>query len=472
MTSPSARPPVKRGLVRSSSRLSVEGAIRDGTHHCGRHHAVDRVSRGQSLPEIGRRHVEPRDHHPLHTPTDTGRLGVRVAGPFDDHERREVAGLLDAAPSGHVAYGIRTEDEEQVAVLGRQRLERVRGHRGFASLDLQRQGFDAGDLLGRGDDEGEAILGRRDDRAPLLPGISGYHQQDSVEAQHVSRLDRRHDVADVHRIKGSAEDSQTLDGGSLRARPRSPARNTPVAGQPYPACMSLDEREPSTTAHVLVRVWLPDRPGALGLVASRIGAVRGDIVGVDVLERGTGIAVDEFAVDLAALDLVPVLVREIEQVDGVSVEEVRIVGNFPDARLDALESATTLCESNDVDTLHRSVVSQIRREFLADWAALVLPGKLLASAGEGVPDGAVLDALASGTTASIRVADGISGPDDLAVAVMARHDATLLLGRSGHPLRRRERAQLLALAGIADRAWELLGGATPARTRVAGRGDP
>jgi len=42
-----------------------------------------------------------------------------------------------------------------------------------------------------------------------------------------------------------------------------------------------DLSEPAT--HVLVRVWLPDRPGALGLVASRIGAVDGDIVGIDVL---------------------------------------------------------------------------------------------------------------------------------------------------------------------------------------------
>ena len=37
---------------------------------------------------------------------------------------------------------------------------------------------------------------------------------------------------------------------------------------------------------MLVRVWLPDRPGALGLVASRIGSVGADIVGVDVVERG------------------------------------------------------------------------------------------------------------------------------------------------------------------------------------------
>jgi hypothetical protein len=39
---------------------------------------------------------------------------------------------------------------------------------------------------------------------------------------------------------------------------------------------------------------------------------------------------------------------------------------------------------------------------------------------------------------------------------MARHEATLLVGRVGHPFRRRERIQLLALARIADRAWALL----------------
>src|SRR5437667_360495 len=31
----------------------------------------------------------------------------------------------------------------------------------------------------------------------------------------------------------------------------------------------------------VVRVWVPDRPGALGAVASRIGAVRGDLVGLE-----------------------------------------------------------------------------------------------------------------------------------------------------------------------------------------------
>lgn len=48
----------------------------------------------------------------------------------------------------------------------------------------------------------------------------------------------------------------------------------------------------------VVRVWLPDRPGALGQVASRIGAVRGDVVGIEILERGGGSAIDELVVSL------------------------------------------------------------------------------------------------------------------------------------------------------------------------------
>ena len=46
-------------------------------------------------------------------------------------------------------------------------------------------------------------------------------------------------------------------------------------------------------ATYVVRLWLPDRPGALGQVASRIGAVHGDVVGIEILERGGGSAIDD-----------------------------------------------------------------------------------------------------------------------------------------------------------------------------------
>jgi hypothetical protein len=55
----------------------------------------------------------------------------------------------------------------------------------------------------------------------------------------------------------------------------------------------------------LIRVRVPDRPGALGLVASRIGALRGDIVGIEVLDRSDGVALDELAVVLPDADVIP-----------------------------------------------------------------------------------------------------------------------------------------------------------------------
>lgn len=215
-----------------------------------------------------------------------------------------------------------------------------------------------------------------------------------------------------------------------------------------------DASEPVT--HVLVRVWLPDRPGALGLVASRIGAVDGDIVGIDVLERGDNVAVDEFAVLLRKSVAIDLLVREIEEVDGASVEEVRTIEHFPDPRLDALESATSLCSAATVGELHDTLVVHTQQEFAADWSALVRDGTMLSFSGEATPDASVLEALVAGTAASPRVADGTTGPDDLAVASLPDHDAALLVGRDGRAFRRRERAQLVALAGIADRTWALL----------------
>jgi ACT domain-containing protein len=72
----------------------------------------------------------------------------------------------------------------------------------------------------------------------------------------------------------------------------------------------------------VLRISLPDRPGALGLVASRIGAVGGDIVAIHILERVEDNAVDEFVVELAGAHLVELLRTEIHEVDGAEVLDV------------------------------------------------------------------------------------------------------------------------------------------------------
>ena len=210
-----------------------------------------------------------------------------------------------------------------------------------------------------------------------------------------------------------------------------------------------DSPDGTDVVRLVVRVWLPDRPGALGLVASRIGAIGADIVGVDVLERSEHVAVDEFAVTLGSEDLVKLLVREIEEVDGASVEQWERVERFPDP-LDALETVEHLCVADGVEDLARRLTARVRSEFNADWAAVLRESELVATSGEGVPDPSVLHALASGTSASPAVAAGESGPDDLAVAPLDPLGSYLLIGRVGHPFRRRERRQLLALARVAE----------------------
>ncbi len=200
---------------------------------------------------------------------------------------------------------------------------------------------------------------------------------------------------------------------------------------------------------VVVRVLLPDRPGALGLVASRIGALGGDIVGIDVLERGEHLAIDEFSLLLPRAELAPLLVREIEEVDGALVEECRTVHSFGDPRLDALDTAEQLVVASTNSALRARLVARTRSEFGADWTALLVGEDAPVFDGTA-PAAEMLRALAAGTGASPLVAEGVAGPDDLMVARLANAGAVLLVGREGHPFRRRERKQLVALARIAD----------------------
>ena len=83
---------------------------------------------------------------------------------------------------------------------------------------------------------------------------------------------------------------------------------------------------PDPPRTLVVRVWLPDRPGALGQVASRIGAVHGDVTAIDILERGGGRVIDELVVAVPESVSVDLLAKEIGAVDGVAVEHIRAVG--------------------------------------------------------------------------------------------------------------------------------------------------
>jgi ACT domain-containing protein len=202
----------------------------------------------------------------------------------------------------------------------------------------------------------------------------------------------------------------------------------------------------------VVRMWLPDRPGALGQVASRIGAVRGEIVGIDILERGGGRAIDELVVDLPEAGLEDLLVQEIQQVDGVDVEEIRPVADaLHDPRLDALETAAILVGASDRDELTKAVVVHSRRTVGAQWSAVVqLEDGAIVSEDGPVPPAAWLVAFVQGSQSSARVASGETGPDDVVWSPLPSVGLALVVGRDGVAYRARERRQVAALARIVD----------------------
>ena len=202
----------------------------------------------------------------------------------------------------------------------------------------------------------------------------------------------------------------------------------------------------------VVRVWIPDRPGALGAVASRIGSVRGDLIGIDILERGAGMAIDELVVTLPSDDLVALLVKEIGEVDGVAVEDVQHVPgeSLPDPRLAALETAAVLVQQETADGVLGKLVHHATQDFTAEWAAVLSADgpEVLASVGEP-PPAAWIAAFVGGS----RVADTPEGSEDVAWASLERASLELVVGRPGRPVRGRERQQLVALARIADARW-------------------
>jgi hypothetical protein len=196
----------------------------------------------------------------------------------------------------------------------------------------------------------------------------------------------------------------------------------------------------------VIRVWLPDRPGALGAVATRVGAVRGDVVGIEIIERGAGRAIDEITVELPDDDLVELLVLEIGEVDGVDVEDVRPLGApHEDPAVTALGVAarvvTAASEAALADAMVQGAVELLR----ADWAALVdlETSQLVASAGDGVPNGAWVAGYVRGTTAS-----GAAELEELALAEVPDHRWVLVVARDALPLRGRERAVLDGLGGL------------------------
>jgi hypothetical protein len=207
----------------------------------------------------------------------------------------------------------------------------------------------------------------------------------------------------------------------------------------------------------LLRVILPDRPGALGAVATALGEVGADIISVDVIERSDGHATDDIVLEVAPDRLADSLVSATLRVPGVTVESIRPYTSQLDPHRE-LELLDNLAEQPE----HSLVVlaDGVTRIFRAGWS-LVLgeqrggAARVLASGG-AAPE---LDAVRTPwwpprPTRTLRSDDDSWAPPEwerlgTELAVTAMGTGALLIGRPALRWHPSELVRLQHLAAIA-----------------------
>ena len=83
-----------------------------------------------------------------------------------------------------------------------------------------------------------------------------------------------------------------------------------------------------------LRLWVADRPGALGQVTRELGACGADIVQVSVLSREQGRALDEITVFMPEEHRRPALETALRSLGSVTLEGIRASGEVPGAFAD------------------------------------------------------------------------------------------------------------------------------------------
>ncbi|MGY1650013.1 ACT domain-containing protein [Geodermatophilus sp. SYSU D01119] len=210
----------------------------------------------------------------------------------------------------------------------------------------------------------------------------------------------------------------------------------------------------------LLRLVVPDRPGLLGAVATALGTAGIDIVSVDVLERGGGVAVDDIVVDLPPDRLPDSLITAAQAVPGVQVESLRPFAGPLDTHreLDLLEALARAAEGTAVKLL----AAEMPRVFHAGWAAVLQASgdgsAVVLAASDAAPalEGMALPWLPLSSPLLLPSEDDWVPErwQEMAIEMMAAPfgapDTAVLLGRSGGPaFRRSELLRLTHLTGIA-----------------------
>ncbi|MCP2332086.1 ACT domain [Actinoalloteichus cyanogriseus DSM 43889] len=207
----------------------------------------------------------------------------------------------------------------------------------------------------------------------------------------------------------------------------------------------------------LIRVQLPDEPGKLGAVATALGEAGADILSVDVVERGSGVAIDDLVVELPSGRLPDVLITAAESIDGVEVDAVRPYAGVLDTfrELELVEDI-----ASDPSTGLDVFVQGVPRIVRSGWAMIVGDngeGAFRLAASAAAPEtralrlpwlpldhAAILDGEEEWVPATWRELG-----TELAATPLGKPDRVLLVGRPGGPMfRASELARLAHLTGI------------------------
>jgi hypothetical protein len=124
----------------------------------------------------------------------------------------------------------------------------------------------------------------------------------------------------------------------------------------------------------LLRLVVPDKPGILGAVATALGTAGVDIVSLDVLERGNGVAVDDVVVDLPPGRLPDSLITAAQMVPGVSVESLRPFAGPLDTHreLELLDALARAAGSPPEPSLSAKLLAaELPRVFHSGWAVVL-----------------------------------------------------------------------------------------------------
>jgi hypothetical protein len=206
-----------------------------------------------------------------------------------------------------------------------------------------------------------------------------------------------------------------------------------------------------------VRIWLPDEPGMLAAVATRIAAIRGNVVGLEVLERSGGVAVDELMVEMPDEGLAETLGRQLQTIEGAGIEEIRKVPPEMEERgLQVIAAAVSILETANASASLAALVGLASDLFDAEWTALVdISSETYVHCSGDVPGVAWLIAFVSGArNAPQDVATSASG---VMAGELVESELILCIGRTV-AFRGREHRELDMLVRVADRMCRPLRG--------------